>query len=668
MTITTPNTPSASTPINIGIVAHVDAGKTSLTERILYETHVISEIGRVDSGTTQTDTLDLEKRRGITIKASVVSFLVNDRKINLIDTPGHADFLAEVERSLSVLDAAILVISAVEGVQAQTRTLYAALSALRIPAVIFINKIDRLGAQSDALLQRIERKLGARVIPFTTPERIGTRDARVIPHDLRDPAFLRACVERLALNDDQLLAAYVEGAAVNERQARAALARQVGEAALAPVFFGSAITGAGVRELLARLGDLLPVRGCHDGAPLSGTVFKLEREASGEKVAYVRVFAGGLRVKEVVALQRRTADGALTTHASKVQGLRVFVQGKTAVAQQVGAGEFCKVWGLKEARVGDVVGAWSETIKSLRFATPRMEASVAARLSEQRHALYQALLELAEEDPLIAVIHDPARQTLALRLFGEVQREVIETTLAERFGLDVEFGGLAAVCIEKPRGVGRAVEFMGAPGNPFKATVGFRVEPGPVGGGVTYAITPGALPLHFHKTIEETARATLAQGLYGWEVTDIAVTLTQTGYNSHRDDGTKRLDFTNLVPLVLMAALAQAGTEVYEPINQFELSAPIQALSVTMFKLAALGATYGQPLLRDDEFLLTGALPVAATEAFRAALPGLTGGEGVFLVQGGGYLPVTGTYPTRGRAGLNPLNRGEYLLRVQRAL
>jgi ribosomal protection tetracycline resistance protein len=662
------NTPSAITPINIGIVAHVDAGKTSLTERILYETGVISEIGRVDRGTTQTDSLELEKRRGITIKASVVSFFINDRKINLVDTPGHADFLAEVERSLSVLDAAILVISAVEGVQPQTRTLYAALSKLRIPTIIFINKIDRLGAQSDALLQRIERKLGAHVIAFTTPERLGTRAACVTQRDLRDPMFRRVCVEVLALGDERLLAAFVEGAPVTERQARVALARQVGDAELSPVFFGSAITGAGVGELLAQLGGLLPAPAGQEDAPLSATVFKLEREATGEKVAYVRIYAGSLRAKTVVALQRRAADSAITTHTGKVHGLRVFVQGKTAPAQQVGAGEFCKVWGLKDARVGDVAGAWSEAIKTLRFATPRMEASVAARRPEQRHALYQALLELAEEDPLIAVIHDPARQTLALRLFGEVQREVIETTLTERFGLEVEFGGLAAVCVEKPRGVGRAVELMGAPGNPFKAAVGFRVDPGPVGSGVTYTIIPGALPLHFHKTIEETARATLAQGLYGWEVTDIAVTLTQTGYNSHRDDGTKRLDFTNLVPLVLMAALAQAGTEVYEPVNQFELSAPVQALSATMFKLAALGATYGQPLLRDDEFLLTGALPVATTGAFRAALPGLTEGEGVFLVQGGGYRKAPGIYPTCRRTDLNPLNRGEYLLRVHRAL
>src|SRR5215212_9953481 len=166
--------------VNIGIVAHVDAGKTSLTERILFETKVIDKIGRVDHGNTQTDSLDLEKRRGITIKASVVSFFVHDLKINLIDTPGHADFIAEVERSFSVLDGAILVISAVEGIQAQTKFLMAILMQLRIPTIIFVNKIDRMGAKSHTLIQQIKEKLAAWVIPLYTPQNLGTKQASIV--------------------------------------------------------------------------------------------------------------------------------------------------------------------------------------------------------------------------------------------------------------------------------------------------------------------------------------------------------------------------------------------------------------------------------------------------------------------------------------------------------
>ncbi len=651
------------TTLNIGIVAHVDAGKTSLTERILYETHVIGEIGRVDKGTTQTDSLEMEKRRGITIKASVVSFFVNGVKINLIDTPGHADFLAEVERSLSVLDGAVLLISAVEGIQAQTRILFSALSKLRIPTIIFINKIDRSGAQADALIERIKATLTDHIIPLHRVEHIGTKQASVAPNQLCDPAFLHTCIEQLALNDERLLAAYVNGEAITEAQLRAALTRRVGQATLAPVFFGSATTGAGVRELLAELVSLFPSNTSQEDAPLSGIVFKLEKEAAGENVAFVRVFAGTLRVKAAVELQRRKRDGAIETYTGKIQKLHLFWEGKTAQAQSVGAGEFCKVWGLKAVKIGDVVGAWSDHIKALHFAAPRLETRIEASRHAQDHQLYQALLELAEEDPLIYVLRDEIHQAIYLRIFGEVQKEVIEATLDERFGLAVRFAETSVVCIEKPSGVGQAIEILGAADNPFVATVGVKIEPGPPGSGLTYRSSSGALKLSYYRVLEEAVRGALAQGLYGWEMTDLIVTITDTRYSP----ATTGSDFRHLAPLVVMEALSRAGTDVYEPINQFELSVPAQAISAAMFKLSALKAVYEQPTLRDnDTFQLTGTLPVATTEAFRRELPSFSRGGGDFLVQEGGYRKIEGAFPTRKRMDRNPLNRKEYLLHVQR--
>jgi len=650
------------TALNIGIVAHVDAGKTSLTERILYETHVIDEIGRVDTGTTQTDSLDLEKRRGITIKASVVSFFVNTLKINLIDTPGHADFLAEVERSLSVLDGAILLISAVEGIQAQTKILLAALVKLRIPTIIFINKIDRSGAQADELITRVKEKLTEQIIPLYRTEHIGTKQASITQNSLHDPAFLYTCIEQLALHDEQLLAAYVEGETITEEQVRTTLVQQVGLARLFPLFFGSAITGVGVKELLAELVNLFPSTTALEDAPLSGVVFKMEQEATGEKVAYVRVFAGSMHVRTSVNLHRRKHDGEIATYTGKIQKLHLFRQGKTVQVPDVGAGEFGKVWGLKEVKIGDVVGAWSDHIKLHHFATPQMETRIEAIPPEHDHQLYQALLELAEEDPLISVLKDTVHQDIYLRIFGEIQQEVIETMLKEQYGLAVRFAETGIVCIEKPRGSGQMIEFMGAAGNPFVATVGLRVEPGPVGSGITYNYTPGALPLPFYRAIEETVRASFVQGVYGWEVTDIVVTLTHTGYSSVVSTAG---DFRNLVPLVLMEALAEADTDVYEPINQFELSAPIHAISTAMFRLSQLRAVYEQPILRNDTFLLTGTLPVATTEEFRRELPSFTEGEGVFMVQPAGFLKMEGPFPSRKRMDYNPFHRKEYLLHVQ---
>jgi len=366
-----------------------------------------------------------------------------------------------------------------------------------------------------------------------------------------------------------------------------------------------------------------------------------------------------------VELQRRKHDREIETYTGKIQKLHLFWEGKTVQSQKVGAGEFCKVWGLKGVKIGDVVGEWSDHIKTLHFATPRLETRIEATRREQDHQLYQALLELAEEDPLIYVLKDDVHQTIYLRIFGEVQKEVIETMLKEHYGLDVRFSETSIVCIEKPSGTGQAIEIMGAADNPFMATVGLKVEPGPVGSGITYKSIPGALPLHFHRAIEETVRATLAQGVYGWEVTDIVVTLTHTGYDSHRQDGTKGGDFRNLVPLVLMEALSQAGTDVYEPINQFELSVPVYAISTSMFKLSQLRAVYEQPILHNDTFLLMGTLPVETFEEFRRDLPSFTEGEGVFVVQPAGFLKREGAFPTRKRMDHNPFNRKEYLLYVQ---
>jgi ribosomal protection tetracycline resistance protein len=648
------------TTINIGIVAHVDAGKTSLTERILYETHVIREIGRVDQGTTQTDSLELEKRRGITIKASVVSFFVDALKVNLIDTPGHPDFLAEVERSLSVLDGAILLISAVEGTQAQTAILLRALQRLRIPTIIFVNKIDRRGAQSDELIKRIRQKLTEHVVPLYKVEHIGSKDATVTPNDLQDAIFRQDCIEQLARIDERFLPVYAGEETISEGQIRAAFMQQAREARLSPLFFGSALTGAGVNELLGQLGSFIPSSTSLVDAPLSGLVFKLDKETSGEKVAYVRVLSGILTVKSPLTLRRRAKNGEFETYTGKTQKLQLFCRGKTVQEAKVEAGEFCKVWGLKEVKIGDVIGAWSEHIRTLHFATPRLETRIEAVRSEQDHELYHALLELAELDPLIFVLKDDVLQTIKLRIFGEVQKEVIETSLKEQYGLEVRFSETGIVCIEKPRGAGQALEILGAAENPFLATVGLKVEPGMPGSGVIYRSPSGALPLPFYRAIEETMRAALAQGVYGWEVTDIAVTLTHTG----RIPTTTAGDFRYLVPLVLLAALSQAGMDVYEPINRFELSVPMNALSTVLAKLAQLRGVPNQPVLHADTFMLTGTLPVATSEQFKRELPSFTEGEGVLLEEEAGFRRIEGKYPSRKRTDFNPLHRKEYLSHV----
>lgn len=645
------------TTINIGIVAHVDAGKTSLTERILYETNVIKEIGRVDGGSTQTDSMELERQRGITIKASVVSFFIDDLKVNVIDTPGHADFIAEVERSFRVLDGAILVISAVEGVQAQTKILMRTLQKLNIPTILFVNKIDRRGANSEKVVKQIKTILSNEAFPFYSVLNEGTKEARIIEYKSYDD-----CIERLAPYNESLLESYVNNEIVTDTMLREELIKQIAQANVYPIFFGSAMTGIGVSELLENISTLLPANNLSQDEKLSGIVFKIEREPSGEKIAYVRVFSGNLHVRKYVDIQR---DQSLP-HKEKIKKMCMFHNGDAVQTSTVPSGEFCKVWGLSDIKIGDLIGARTDYIKDIHFAEPQMEAAIDAVPKERIHDLYAALMELCEEDPLIKVWKDDVHNELYIRLFGQVQKEVIETTLFEKYNLQVTFSNTRVVCIEKPIGIGISVEVMGEKTNPFYATVGFKVERGELNSGITYklGVELGSLPLAFHKAIEDTVFQTLKQGLYGWEVTDISVTLTHTGYAS---PVTTASDFRNVTPLVLMDALKKAETYVYEPVNAFELTVPEQAISTAMYKLAAIPATFSEPIFNNDSYHLTGSLPVAKTENFQRMLHSFTEGEGIFTTKPAGFTKLKPPFPTRKRVDYNPLNRKDYLLHVLKA-
>ncbi|MGY2613892.1 GTP-binding protein [Bacillus pretiosus] len=644
------------TTINIGIVAHVDAGKTSLTERILYETNVIKEIGRVDSGSTQTDSMELERQRGITIKASVVSFCINDLKVNVIDTPGHADFIAEVERSFRVLDGAILVISAVEGVQAQTKILMRTLQKLNIPTILFVNKIDRSGANTEKVVKQIKTILSNEAFPFYSVQNEGTKEARIIEYKSYDD-----CIERLAPYNESLLESYVNNEIVTDTLLREELEKQIQQASVYPIFFGSAMTGIGVTELLENISTLFPANKSAENETLSGVVFKIEREPSGEKIAYVRVFSGRLHVRKYVDIQR----GDVLGHKEKIKKICLFHNGNAVQASIVPSGEFCKVWGLNDIKIGDIIGERTNYIKDIHFAEPQMEAAIDV-VKERIHDLYTALMELCEEDPLIKVWKDDIHNELYIRLFGEVQKEVIETTLFEKYNLRVTFSNTRVVCIEKPIGVGNSVEIMGEKANPFYATIGFEVERGEINSGITYnlGVELGSLPLAFHKAIEDTVFQTLKQGLYGWEVTDIIVTLTHTGYAS---PVTTASDFRNLTPLVLMDALKQAETCVYEPVNAFELTVPERAISTAMYKLAAIPAAFADPIFNNDSYELTGSLPVTKTDNFKRMLHSFTEGEGIFTTKPSGYKELKAPFPTRKRVDYNPLNRKDYLLHVLRA-
>ena len=641
--------------LNLGIVAHVDAGKTSLTERLLHATGVIDDLGSVDDGTTRTDTSDLERRRGITITAATVSFVVGDTTVNLVDTPGHPDFVAEVERVLGVLDGALLVVSAVEGVQAQTRVLFRALTRLRIPTVVVVNKIDRCGARDADLVRDLAARLSPDVVALGTVADPGTRSAEFVLGSA-------ALTEFLAERDDAVLAAFVEGRTVPDDRLRSGLAALSRAGRAHPVLFTSAVTGAGVDALLAAVPALLPAAQGDADAPVSGSVFAVARGPAGEKLASVRLFAGTVRVRDRV----RVGDGE-----GRVTGLAVVAGGPPVAVEALRAGQIGVLRGLGAARIGDALGVPPPRVRP-QFAPPTLETVVVPERAADRGALHAALTLLAERDPLIALRE--AGGEPALSLYGEVQKEVVGATLAAEHGIPVTFRATTPVCVEQPAGTGAAVELIDVAPNPFLATVGLRVEPGT---GVVYrvGVELGAMPAALFRAVEETVVAALREGPHGWPVTDCTVTLTHSGYwprQSHahqkfdRSMSSTAGDFRLLVPLVLAAALRRAGTRVLEPVHAFRLEVPPDALAALPPVLARHDAVVRSQDVRDAVCVLEGDVPAVRVHPLQQRIPGLTRGEGVLETTFAHHRPARGRPPARVRTEPDPYDRRAYLLQVQR--
>ena len=604
--------------LNLGILAHVDAGKTTLTERLLHAAGVIDVVGSVDKGTTRTDSLALEQERGITIKSSVVSFPIADVTVNLIDTAGHPDFIAEVERVLSVLDGCVVLISAVEGVQPQTRILMRALQRLHVPTLLFVNKIDRVGADPERVLDEIEQRLTPEVVPMGSSAELGSRAASFAPFGPPD--------------DD--------------------LAERARAGELHPVYFGSALTGAGVREVMDGIAGLLPARLSDGEGRLSARVFKIERGPAGDRIAYTRVFSGTVHVRD-------------RFEAGKVTALRVFAAGDAVQQNEVRAGEIAKLWGLTEVQIGDWLGEPHGGVEH-HFAPPTLESVVAPVDPADGQRLRVALGQLAEQDPLIDVRQDDTRGEISVSLYGEVQREVIEATLADEYGLAAEFHEVTTICIERPSGTGEAVELLNTPTNPFHADLGLRVEPAAPGSGVELrmddGVDPRDAPLYIFKTFDgfverigEYVRLALGEGLFGWQVTDCVVTVTKIAYSladgppSRRGPMPTANDLKKLTPVVLMQALGRGRSTVCEPVFRISAEVPTEAIGPVLAALGRLGAGAGAPAQGGELSVLETVLPASSVQDLRRRLPGLTGGEGVIESEFAGYQPVAGDPPTRRR-------------------
>ncbi|MDR6189374.1 TetM/TetW/TetO/TetS family tetracycline resistance ribosomal protection protein [Agrobacterium pusense] len=644
--------------LNLGILAHVDAGKTSLTERLLFDVGVIDKLGSVDAGSTQTDSLELERQRGITIRAAVVSFKICDTVVNLIDTPGHPDFIAEVERVLGVLDAAVVVVSAVEGVQAQTRVLVRALQRLGVPFLFFINKVDRVGARYDGVVNDLVNQLRVCPIAMSTVTDEGGKLVRVAATNMTvSNPFFTSLSEILAENDENLLHDYLARPdLVDSERLSHSLRQQTACGLVHPVFAGAAMTGVGLSDLISAIPAMLPARNPDPAGDVVGKIFKIERGWGGEKLSYLYLASGTIQLRQYLPLPRGSG---------KVTGIQVFEDGRIKSATRLCAGQIGRVNGLADARVGDLVGATAIARGEFHFAPPTLETRIISRRPSEHANLWLALNQLAEQDPLISLRRNEETNDVFVSLYGEVQKEVIQSELSTGYGIAADFEDSIVICVERLCGSGQGLQLLFKEPNPFLATLGLRVDSRPDGTGNSFALEVelGQMPASFYRAVEETVFETLKQGIFGWRVEDCHVAVTAA---RHTSPSTNAADFRHLTPWVLASALKEAQTFVCEPVDRFHIEAPTTAMPRLVALLARVGAATSNSLISGNVVRLEGTLASAAVQSVQQQVPGLTGGMGMMETSFDHYARTRHPPPQRRRSGPDPFNERDYLLRVGR--
>ena len=640
--------------INIGIVAHVDAGKTTITENLLYCSGTIKSVGRVDLGNTQTDSMELERKRGITIKSSTVSFTWNDVKVNIVDTPGHVDFISEVERSLSILDGAIIVISGVEGIQSQTRILFNTLKQLNIPTIIFINKLDRVGANSNKVLEEIKKNMSNKVVKLQEAYNEGSKDVYI--KNLFDECMINDnAIDVLSDLDEVFLEKYISDMEIKKEELQEKFVSYAKEGSVYPVFCGAAAIGLGIEDLLDGICSYFPCANGDSEDDLSGVVFKIERTNTIEKKVYVRLFKGKISVRDKIQSPNKET-------AEKVKKINSLENGKVTEVQRIEAGDIGILYGLASFQVGDIIGISNNKVKNISMAKPTLKTTIFAIDKEKNTELFRALTFLSEEDPLLQLEMNDLDKEIHVNLFGEVQMEILSSIIDYFYGIKVEFSNIQTIYKEAPKGTGTSIMHMNEELNPFYATVGLKIEPLERGQGLKYIsnVSVGSLPKSFQNAIEEAVIKTSKQGLFGWEVTDAKVTLICGEFFSPVSTPS---DFRNVTPMIFMEALFEAQTVLLEPLHEFELRIPQNVLSKAIWDLETMRATFNNPVVIEDEFSIKGLIPVENSKEYKMKIASYTQGKGMFITKIYGYKEVPADFKkARQKITYDPLNKKEYLL------
>ena len=603
--------------INIGILAHVDAGKTTLTESLLYTSGAILELGSVDKGTTRTDTMFLERQRGITIQAAVTSFNWNDYKINIVDTPGHTDFITEVYRSLSVLDGAILVISAKDGVQAQTRILFHALQKMNIPTIIFINKIDQYGINLNNIYQNIKEKLSNDIIVMQnvtlTPE-ISIKN--IIDLDDWDPVISK---------NDKLLEKYIAGEKLTIQELTYEEYRCVKKGSLFPIYHGSARNNIGTQQLIEAISNLFCSEMNENDSELCGRVFKIEYTDHKQRLVYLRLYSGTLHLRDTIILPEK----------KKVKLTEIYIpsNGEMIQTKTVCSGDIFIIPN-NTLRLNDIIG--NEKILPCNVWNDKTVPILRTRIEpikiEEREKLLDALTEIADTDPLLRYCVDTITHEIVISFLGTVQLEVICSLLIEKYHINIRIEDPTVIYLEKPLQKADYTIHIEVPPNPFWASIGLSITPLPIGSGIQYEskVSLGYLNQSFQNAVREGINYGLEQGLYGWEVTDCKICFE---YGVYYSPVSTPSDFRFLAPIVLEQTLKKAGTQLLEPYLSFILFTPQGYLSRAYNDAQKHCAIIETSQSKNDEIIFTGHIPVRCINEYRNTLTLYTNGQAVFLTE-----------------------------------
>lgn len=604
--------------LNIGIMAHVDAGKTTVTEGFLYHSGIKKSMGNVDAGTTTTDSMELEKKRGMTIRSATVSFMVGEDKINLIDTPGHMDFIAEVERSLSVLDGVILVISAKEGVQPQTRAIFHKIQQMKIPALIFINKIDRLGVNLAEVYEQIHRQLTDNFLLMQQVEyHYGAVEQT---YEISERSFDEAeFSEQIILQSEKLLEKYMSGDTITAQDYENVIRSRNRFGKLYPVYHGTALQDVGIKELMEAAGRWFMPREDKTGR-LSAYVYKILFTEHNHKLCFTRIFSGNLGLRSHVLIERDSAEMV-------VRNLFGLESGGLVPKTTVEAGDVAVLMDAGELVCGDWIGERTK-LPMLSQTEPLLAVNIRPVPAASRRELLEALQILTMEDPYLDLNIDEETEEIKLKLFGNLQREIVQSLLKERFGLETEFDSVSTVKKDKPADKVTCIVPINSPGNLLRAGVALVLEPLEEGSGFQYEnkVSFGDLSKSFQNGVKEGVEKGIRKGLFG-EVVDTRVTFMDFGYCSVTSTPA---DFRRLAERVVYQALKNIGTRTMEPVMSYTLTAPQGYEKKIMTELVRMNALMEETRYTQAEMIITGKVTLEACKDFSVILFTLTEGRGIF--------------------------------------